>query len=364
MLQKWREFWGTGFSREHDLIPQPDISQQMERASALSLSYCLMLALAAVIATLGLISNSPPAIIGAMIIAPLMSPIMSLSYGLVSFDTRLIARSALTVTVGVILVVVIGYIITSVFGLKIAGSEILGRKSPTLIDLGVALAAGGAAAFANTRRSILNSIAGVAIAVALVPPLAVSGIGLALGQTATMEPGISISEFGDFSGSKNIAAGAFLLFLTNFIGIVSVAVFVFICQRIGEWKKASVALVLCVGLSALLFQPLSDELHKLYIKHKVTRLVSMLAIENQVIVKGTGRLDAVHVWYVDDLLHVNLDGYITKDQLVDVEGEPNLKARLERFRDLLSEDIGEQVVVGLDVIPVDVVQIEVGPPSD
>ena len=140
MFRKWREFMGSEFSREHDLISPSDIAQQMERSSILSLSYCLMLALAAAIATLGLISNSPPAIIGAMIIAPLMSPIMSLSYGLVSFSSTLILRSAVTVIVGVMLVILIGYVITTVFGLKIAGSEILGRKSPTLIDLGVAVA--------------------------------------------------------------------------------------------------------------------------------------------------------------------------------------------------------------------------------
>ena len=354
---------GGKFSHEHDVIAPSDIAQQMEQASVLSLSYCFMLSLAAAIATLGLISNSAPAIIGAMIIAPLMSPIVSLSYGLVSFSTELIFRSALTVIAGVILVILLGYIISSLFGLRIAGSEIIARKSPTLIDLGVAIAAGGAAAFANTRRSILNSIAGVAIAVALVPPLAVSGIGLALGQTATLEPGISLSEFGDFSGSENIAAGAFLLFLTNFIGIVSVAVLVFICQRIGEWKKALVALVLCLGLSALLFEPLNHEMHKLYVKHRVARLVSKLAIESQEIVKGTGKLDAVHVRYVDGLLHVNLDGFVTRDQLIEKPGNPNLKTRLERFRDILSNDIGEPVVVGVDVVPVEVIKIRVGPPN-
>ncbi len=174
---------------------------------------------------------------------------MSLSYGLLTFEKGLIGRSIVTVISGAALVALLAYLITMLFGLRITGSEILNRTSPTLIDLAVAMAAGAAAAFANTRRSILSSIAGVAIAVALVPPLAVSGIGLALGDRATAEAGLSLSEFGLYSGGADIALGAFLLFLTNLIGIVAVAILIFASQRHGEWKKALLAASLVAGVS-------------------------------------------------------------------------------------------------------------------
>ncbi len=128
------------------------LSHQMLRDSIPSFGFFFMLALATAIVTFGLIQNSAPTIIGAMIIAPLMAPIMSLAYGLAIFDRRLIRLSVVTIAAGIILVVAIAYISTRLFGLRVTGSEILSRTEPTLIDLGIALAAGGAAAFAYTRQ--------------------------------------------------------------------------------------------------------------------------------------------------------------------------------------------------------------------
>ena len=234
LIRKGRQLTADWRPYVEAAVPAADLSQQMRQLSIPSFAFFFMLALAATIATLGLIANSAPAVIGAMIIAPLMAPIMSLSYGLVTFDLRLTKRSILTVVAGIVLVMAVGYVSTIAFGLRIAGAEILSRTSPTLIDFGIAVAAGAAAAFSYTRRSIASSIAGVAIAVALVPPLAVSGIGLALGAKAASAPGLSMAEFGVYSGGDGIAGGAFLLFLTNLIGIIAVAILVFVCQRYGE----------------------------------------------------------------------------------------------------------------------------------
>ena len=181
-------------------IPLEDLDEIMVGASIPSFGFYFMLLLSAVIATFGLLSNSAPAIIGAMIIAPLMAPIVSLAYSINIFDWKLARRSILTVITGVLLVIIFSYLSTHFIGLRIAGSEILSRTSPTLLDLGVAMAAGAAAAFSYTRKSIINSIAGVAIAVALVPPLAVTGIGLAYGRLATSEVGLSMTELGLYSG--------------------------------------------------------------------------------------------------------------------------------------------------------------------
>ncbi len=112
-----------------EAVEAEDLSLQMMGNSVPSFSFFFMLGLASAIATFGLIANSAPAIIGAMIIAPLMSPILSLSYGLVIIDRRLITLSAITVVAGTILVVVIGFTCTLVFGMRITGSEILSRTS-------------------------------------------------------------------------------------------------------------------------------------------------------------------------------------------------------------------------------------------
>ena len=357
LARKWRQLTFDWAPHIEEAVPAADLSQQMRQASILSFAFFLMLALAAAIATLGLIANSAPAIIGAMIIAPLMNPIMSLSYGLVTVETRSIIRSILTILSGLALVVVVAYISSISFGLRIAGSEILNRTSPSLLDLGVAMAAGGAAAFSYTRRSIMSSIAGVAIAVALVPPLAVSGIGLALGAKAASETGLSLSEFGLFSGGTDIAKGAFVLFLTNLIGIVAVAILVFICQRYGHWKKALLAVTICIGLSALLFQPLNEAFHRMYVKSKTVGLINKLAVSRPDIVSGTGKIESIHVTYRDGVLHVNIDEFMPKERM------PDMPRALDLFRQYLSLEIGEPVVLEWDVIGVDMVQFRSEAPA-
>jgi uncharacterized membrane protein len=282
----------------------------------------------------------------------------------VAFERRLVGRSILTLIAGVILVVVLAYFITLSFGLRVVGSEILNRTSPTLIDLAVAMAAGGAAAFAHTRRSIISSIAGVAIAVALVPPLAVSGIGLALGRRATAEGGLSLSEFGLFSGGTDVASGAFVLFLTNLIGIVAVAILVFVSQRYGEWKKALLAMLLFVGLSALLIQPLNQAFHKIYVESRVVRVLHKLVVTSPDLFVGaaTARIESINVTYRDDLLHVNIDAFVSRGALAEKSGLDQ-QERLDLIQESLSADIGGPVVLELDLIPVDMMFLRSGPPK-
>ena len=365
LARKWRQLKRhLGWNRyEEDAVSAEDLTMQMHQASLPSLSFFFMLALATSIATFGLLANSAPTIIGAMIVAPLMAPIMSLSFGLVAFEKRLIIRSFFTVVAGVTLVVGLAYLTTLLFGLRITGSEILSRTEPTVIDLGVAVAAGAAAAFANTRRSIASSIAGVAIAVALVPPLAVSGIGMALGDKATAEAGLSLSEFGIYSGGSEIALGAFVLFLTNFVGIVSFAILVFLATRYGHWKQALFGLLLFTGLSALLFHPLDQALHRLYVKNRVVRLIAKLAHVRPDIISGRVKIDSINVAYRDDLLHVNIDGFIPRDLLIAEPGESTAQERVGRFRDYLSKDLGEPVVVEFNMIPVQMISITTEPPE-
>lgn len=347
----WRKVSADWAPYLEETVAAEELSAAMVRASIPSFGFFFMLGIASAIATFGLIVNSAPTIIGAMIIAPLMSPILSLSYGLVLLDRRLITLSIITVATGTILVVAISSMCSMLFGLRIAGSEIISRTSPTLFDLGVALAAGGAAAFSQTRRSIANSIAGVAIAVALVPPLAVSGMGLALGQRAALESGISLAEFGPLEGGINIAAGAFTLFLTNLIGIVVVAMLVFIFQRYGDWKKALLGLVVIMISSVFLVHPLHQALHELYVKNRVVRLFVKLAATRPDIVSGRGKFDSLHVGYRNGVLHVYADVFIPRDRM------ENLQGRVDEFRQFLTADVGEPVVLDVDMVPVDVVSV-------
>ncbi len=358
MLKKLRHKFNDWRSQSEDALPAADLFQTMRQLSLPSFDFFLMLTLSVLIATFGLIADSAPAIIGAMIIAPLMSPIMSFSYGLVAVDVRLISRSALTVVLGVGLVVALAYGSTLLFGLRIVGSEILGRTAPSLIDLGVAMAAGAAAAFAHTRRSIMTSIAGVAIAVALVPPLAVTGIGLAIGRKAATESGFSLSEIGFFSGGLDVAVGSFLLFLTNFIGIVALAILVFVLQGYGKRAKALLALAAFIVATLVIFQPLQEALREIYVKNRVVRLVVKLAATSPNLMSGEAKFESINVNYEDGLLHIYIDAFIPKD------ATSGVRQRIDRFRELLSKDIGEPVVLKVELMSVDVIDVEARPPED
>ena len=119
-----------------------------------SLGFFILLISSVVIATLGLISNSTAVIIGPMIVAPLMDPILSLAFGLAVSDGKLIQRSAVTFGFGVLAVIGTASLLSWGLGISHVQSEITGRTSPNLIDLGIAIAAAVAGSFSMTRKHL------------------------------------------------------------------------------------------------------------------------------------------------------------------------------------------------------------------
>jgi uncharacterized hydrophobic protein (TIGR00271 family) len=166
--------------------------------------FAVLLFLSTVIATYGVIGDSTATVIGAMIIAPLMTPIMATSAALVMGDIERAGHACLLVITGVVGVISVAWISGVIHPGVISfttNSQITARVSPSMIDLVVALASGVAGAFAMSRDDVADSLPGVAISIALVPPLAVVGISLSHGQW-------------------NDAWGALLLFSTNFLSIL------------------------------------------------------------------------------------------------------------------------------------------------
>jgi len=218
-----------------------------------------------VIATLGLISNSTAVVIGAMIVAPLMDPILSLAFGLTIADNQLTNRSAITVLIGALTVVITAWLLASIFGASEVNPEITARTAPNLIDLVIAVAAAVAGAFTLSRDRLSNSIAGVAIAVALVPPLCVTGIGLSMGPEM-----VAVFGRGTVTGLHNqVSEGSFLLFLANLIGITVASLVMFMLQRYGRLQKAWRSLLLWIGLLGLLCIPLSSALHDFSMRQQI-----------------------------------------------------------------------------------------------
>lgn len=183
MWQRYRERLGQVRSA---LAPtqqeQREAQTNVEAAAATSVEYLFFIILSAVVATLGLITNSAPVIIGAMVIAPLMNPVMGISMGVVRGDLPLLARGLRTLGLGLVVGLSVAMLSAWVLPSIELTTEMLGRIRPTIYDLFIGMGAGAAGALAQARRSVAGALPGVAIAVSLMPPLCVTGIGLALGQ--------------------------------------------------------------------------------------------------------------------------------------------------------------------------------------
>ena len=200
----WLRYWRIRFAR---LVLLPDLGtkeafelrQQVREDGQLTNGYMLMCALSAGIATLGLLQSSTAVVIGAMLISPLMSPIAALGFGFASIDGSRIRVAAKVVAIGAGIGILTGVLLTWASPIRNATPEILARTQPTLLDLAVALFSGVAGGYATVIRKGGTAI-GVAIATALMPPLAVLGYGIGVLQV-------------------QFALGALLLFLTNLAAI-------------------------------------------------------------------------------------------------------------------------------------------------
>lgn len=189
------------------------ILAQVARDARLDRKYLLLIVLATAIATLGLLQNSPAVVIGAMLVSPLLGPIMGLGFGLATVDPRLLKRSATTLGAGVAVAIAVAMLIIWISPIQDVTGELRARTQPTLLDLAVAVV-GGIAGVIAIMRKLSGVMVGVAIATALVPPLSTIAFGL-----ATWRP--------DF------ALGALLLFMTNTLAIAFAATAVARVNRFG-----------------------------------------------------------------------------------------------------------------------------------
>ena len=269
IVRLWRENTGNWQVHLESPMPPEELKQNFEQNSIPSFSFYFLLSLATIIATLGLLSDSNATIIGAMIIAPLMNPIMSLAYGIVVGNRLLMRRSGLTLVTGICLTILIAHFITGAIDITIARQEIIARGNPNLLDLGVAMASGAAAAFAYTRKGVINALSGVAIAVALVPPLSVVGIGLSLGNKLSIGLGLSLPE-------KNLALGAFLLFITNLVGIIFCAVIIFLSQKYGNIFYALKGLIISLIALFVIALPLNFSFQEIILQAQVRQGLNIL----------------------------------------------------------------------------------------
>ena len=186
-----------------ELVPEGDEFRPYVRR------FLMLIALSAGIAAFGLLADSAAVVIGAMLVAPLMTPITAAAAATVMARNRRLLRSLWVIAVGTAGAIAVGYVTARFAGTEVANAgdlpaEVLARTFPGLLDLGIAITAGAAAGYILPRRSTMGALPGVGIAVALVPPLVVVGITIA-------------------AGARDLAANAFLLYITNLAAIIFTA---------------------------------------------------------------------------------------------------------------------------------------------
>ena len=210
--------------------------------------FALLMGFASVLATAGILLDSTAVVIGAMLVAPLITPMMGMALGLVLGWPSRLRRASTLVAAGTAIAIGTGWLIPVLFPIAVevqANTQIVSRTTPTLLDLLVAVAAGAAGSYALSRPDISSSLPGVAIAIALVPPLGVVGITLHEQQWEE-------------------AKGASLLFATNLVAILITGGIVFLLTgvapvarfneaqsrlRVAGWSVLALAVGIVVALA-------------------------------------------------------------------------------------------------------------------
>jgi uncharacterized hydrophobic protein (TIGR00271 family) len=197
-LESYKQFVAEQFSNKK--VDYPEVRVRIEANALPSKMYFVMNILSAIIASYGLVTNSAAVVIGAMLVAMMLGPITGVALAIIDHRMPLLRKSLITVVIGVSLVLVVGFIVGWLHKDQPLTAEILSRTQPTSMDLMIALAGGTAGAYAMVSPHLSVAVVGVAVATALVPPLAASGILFA-------------------NGEMQLGFGALLLAATNIIAI-------------------------------------------------------------------------------------------------------------------------------------------------
>ncbi|MFB2934748.1 DUF389 domain-containing protein [Aerosakkonemataceae cyanobacterium BLCC-F154] len=312
-----------------------DIVEQMREDlledSRLTINFLILTVGSCLIATFGLVSNSAAVIIGAMIVAPLMLPLRGLAFGALEGDPELFRDALKAIAIATPLAILASWSIGRLIGLPEFGSEVLSRTQPTLLDLGIAVVAGGISGFAKVRPKISDALAGTAIAVALMPPICV--VGLSLSQ-----------------GLWNYSWGAFLLYITNLLGIILACMLVFVSAG---YAKYSHALSWTLGLASILVIPLGISFFQLLRQAQIHHTIKTILLNRTITVGQMVELRHTEVnWSTNPptvYLRVRSSNQITPKQVRLVEefiakevGRPfTLLFQVEQIQEVTAEDYTE-----------------------
>ncbi len=280
MKQSLQELQDKYFSNGRRVSPQAlkYMGDSLLGESTLDRNFIVLIIGSCIIATFGLIANSAAVIIGAMLIAPLMLPIRGIAFGILEVEEELVREGFKALGIGTAIAILLSAGLGVSTGIVSEyGSEILARSQPTLLDLGIAIAAGALAGFAKIETKLSSSLAGTAIAVALMPPLCVVGLWLAKG---------------DVQG----AGGALLLYVTNLLGITLACMVAFWLAGYSPLIRARRPIQMTLILTSLLVLPLGFSTFELWRQNRLESNVRRALLNQTVTFQRVELVDMQTDW--------------------------------------------------------------------
>ena len=195
------------------------------KGSTPDFDFFFLVVLSVVMATVGIVIDSPTVVIGSMLIAPILFPVLSLALGVVLGDYKVFYRALTTLGLATGLSVLLAFVVVLLVPGEVAmTAELSSRTEPTLAYLAIAMVSGLAVSYALVQPGLSETLPGIAISVALLPPLSASG---------------ALAAMGEWSAS----VGAFALFVVNVLGILLATVISFMLMNLAASRHAAVAVV-------------------------------------------------------------------------------------------------------------------------
>ena len=293
-----------------------------------------MVILSCTVATYGLLSNSTAVVIGAMLIAPLMGPILGGALAVATNSNPLLKMSVKAETLGAVTAVVLAALLTLVLPRAELTQEVMARTTPTILDLVVALASGAAGTYAMCVKPQGATLPGVAIATALMPPLCVVGIGLA-------------------KQNFSVVSGAFLLFLANMIAINVAAIAMFevagfsrdVCHagscKADASKKTIYRMLYPVLLLIVISIPLAFIMYKTYSQANTEKVIKSSLIESLEVIAPHSTL--ISAEYREQGNRYEVDAAFRTTKIIVPEN-------IRQMENLLELRLGKLVGVNADVV--------------
>lgn len=290
--------------------------------------YWLELTLSVLIATFGLLQNSVAVIIGAMLIAPFLRPIQGVAFAIANGRRNLLWQTVQTLLLSTIYAVGLAWLVLFFVPYFEITPEILSRTAPNLFDLLIAILSAMVASLAHVYKRLYESVAGVAMATAIVPPLAVMGILI-------------------YTGDLALAWGSFVLFLTNLVAILLVGVILFIFCGFNPHRQNSESsakgIVMLLMMTFVLWFTLSAGLKRIEENRTLERNTYeslVMTIEENL---PGARLN-------DFVINKGETGYVINGELFIAESARITRSKLNMIKEKISQNIGEDFELQLDIV--------------